>query len=190
VERWGFPNDTRKTVPVEIISNCQSVEVFLNGRSLGEKAIADPLAPTLTFEVPNEPGTVEVAGKKGGVVAAHFQLKTVGQPARIELVPDLKTLKNEGRQVSTIEVSVLDPDGNRVPDAAGAVTFEVVGAGRLIAVGNADLTDPAPVTGKETKLYQGRAVAVVRSAAGQGRITVRAILPGLAPAEVVLAVER
>jgi beta-galactosidase len=37
VERWGFPNDTRKTVPVEIISNCQSVEVFLNGRSLGEK---------------------------------------------------------------------------------------------------------------------------------------------------------
>jgi hypothetical protein len=189
VERWGFPNDTRKTVPVEIVSNCQSIEVFLNGRSLGEKAIADPLAPTLTFEVPNEPGTVEMAGKKGGVIAARFQLKTVGQPARIELVPDLKTLKNAGRQVSTIEVSVLDRDGNRVPDAAAAVTFEVAGAGRLIAAGNADLTDPTPVTGRQAKLYRGRAVAVVRSAAGQGQITVRATAPGLAPAEVVLAVE-
>jgi hypothetical protein len=189
VERWGFPNDTRKTVPVEIISNCQSIEVFLNGRSLGEKPIPDPLAPTLTFEVPNEPGTVEMAGKKNGVVAARFQLKTVGQPARIELLPDLKTLKNAGRQVSTIEVSVLDRDGNRVPDAAGAVTFEVAGAGRLIAAANADLTDPTPVTGRQAKLYQGRAVAVVRSAAGQGKITVRATAPSLAPAEVVLAVE-
>jgi hypothetical protein len=189
VERWGFPNDTRKTVPVEIISNCQSIEVFLNGRSLGEKSIADPLAPTLTFEVPNEPGTVEMAGKKGGVIAARFQLKTVGPPARIELVPDLKTLKNAGRQVSTIEVSVLDRDGNRVPDAAAAVTFEVAGAGRLIAAGNADLTDPTPVTGRQTKLYRGRAVAVVRSAAGQGKIAIRATAPGLPPAEVVLAVE-
>ena len=189
VERWGFPNDTRKTVPVEIISNCQSIEVFLNGRSLGENPIPDPLAPTLTFEVPNESGTVEVAGKKGGLVAARFQLKTVGQPARIELVPDLKTLKNAGRQVSTIEVSVLDRDGNRAPDAAGAVTFEVSGAGRLIAAGNADLTDATPVTGKQTKLYQGRAVAVVRSGAGQGKITVRATAPGLAPAEAVLVVE-
>jgi beta-galactosidase len=130
-----------------------------------------------------------MAGKKSGVVAARFQLKTVGQPARIELVPDLRTLKNAGRQVSTIEVYVLDRDGNRVPDAAGAVTFEVAGAGRLIAAANADLTDPTPVTGRQAKLYQGRAVAVVRSTAGQGKITVRATAPGLAPAEVVLAVE-
>ncbi|MBZ5585632.1 MAG: DUF4982 domain-containing protein [Acidobacteriia bacterium] len=189
VERWGFPNDTRKTVPVEIVSNCQSVEVFLNGRSVGEKALADPLAPTLTFEVPNEPGTVEVAGKKGGAVAARFQLKTVGRPATIELLPDLKALKNAGRQVSTIEVSVLDRDGNRVPDAEAAVTFEVAGPGRLIAAANADLTDPTPVTGSQTKLYQGRAVAVVRSGAGQGKLTVRATAPGLAPAEAVLVVE-
>jgi beta-galactosidase len=76
-----------------------------------------------------------------------------------------------------------------VPDAAAAVTFEVAGAGRLIAAGNADLTDPTPVTGRQTKLYRGRAVAVVRSAAGQGKIAIRATAPGLPPAEVVLAVE-
>jgi beta-galactosidase len=83
----------------------------------------------------------------------------------------------------------LDRDGNRVPDAAGAVTFEVAGAGRLIAAGNADLTDPTPVNANQAKLYQGRAVAIVRSAAGQGSITVRATAPGLAPAEIVLVVE-
>jgi len=47
------------------------------------------------------------------------------------------TLKNEGRQVSTIEVQVVDRNGSPVPDAAQTVAFEVAGAGRLVAAGNA-----------------------------------------------------
>jgi beta-galactosidase len=99
------------------------------------------------------------------------------------------TLKNDGRQVSTVEVRVVDRKGNPVLDAAPTVTFEVAGAGRLLAAGNADLADPTPVTGSQTKLYQGRAVAVVRSAAGSGKITVRATAPGLTAGEIVLVVE-
>ena len=188
-ERWGWSSDPRKNIPIEIYSNCDSVEVLLNGRSLGEKPIADHLLPGLVWAVPNEAGAVEVVGKKAGAVAARSQLKTLGQPARIELSPDLKTLKNAGRQVSTIEVQVVDRDGNRIPNAAQTVTFEVAGAGRLIGVGNADLTNGTPVTGSQTKLYEGRAVAVVRSAADSGKITIRATAPGLTAGEAVLVVE-
>ena len=186
VERWGWTGDPRKNIPVEIYTNCDSVELVLNGRSLGEKPIADHLMPALLWAVPNEAGTVEVLGKKAGAVAARFELKSIGQPERLELSPDLKTLTNGGRQVSTIAVQVVDRNGNRVPDAAPAVTFEVTGAGRLIAVGNADLKDGSPATASQAKLYQGRAVAVVRSAAGSGKITVRATSPGLTAAEVIL----
>jgi beta-galactosidase len=189
VERWGFANDPRKNIPVEIYSNCDSVELLLNGRSLGEKPIADRLLPAIVWLVPNQAGTVEAIGKKAGVVAARFPLKTIGEPERIELTPDLRTLKNAGRQVATIEVSVLDHSGNRVPDAVHAVTFEVAGAGRLIAVANADLTDGTPVTGSQARLYQGRAVVVVRSGSASGKITVRATSPGLTAAEVVLTVD-
>ena len=143
VERWGWTGDPRKNIPVEIYTNCDSVELLLNGRSLGEKRIADHLLPALLWAVPNEAGTVEVRGKKAGAVAARFELKSIGQAERLELSPDLKTLTNGGRQVSTIAVQVMDRNGNRVPDAAPAVTFEVTGAGRLIAVGNADLMDGA-----------------------------------------------
>ena len=189
VERWGWTGDPRKNIPLEIYTNCDSVELLLNGRSLGEKPIADRLLPALLWAVPNEAGAVEVVGKKAGAVAARFQLKTLGQPEKIELIPYLKTLKNAGRQVSTIEVQVVDRDGNRIPNAAQTVTFEVAGAGRLIGVGNADLTNGTPVTGSQTKLYEGRAVAVVRSAAGSGKITIRATAPGLTVGEAVLAVE-
>jgi beta-galactosidase len=132
---------------------------------------------------------VEIVGKKAGAAAARFQLKTVGQPERIELSPDLMTLKNEGRQVSTIEAQVVDRNGSPVPDAAQTVSFEVAGVGRLVAVGNADLTDGAPATASQVKLYQGRAVAVVRSGAGSGKIAVRATAPGLKAGEAVVAVE-
>jgi len=68
------------------------------------------------------------------------------------------------------------------------VMFAVSGAGRLIAVGNADLRDETPVTGAEVKLYQGRAVAIVRSGAAAGKITLRAATPGLPRAEITIAV--
>src|ERR1039457_6274213 len=43
VERWGWTGDPRKNIPLEIYTNCDSVELLLNGRSLGEKPIADRL---------------------------------------------------------------------------------------------------------------------------------------------------
>ncbi len=58
-----------------------------------------------------------------------------------------------------------------------------------MAVGNADLTDGTPVTASRAKVQQGRAVAVVRSGAQPGKITVRATAPGLTAAEVVLNVQ-
>jgi beta-galactosidase len=189
VERWGFAGDSRKNVPVEIYSNCDSVELLLNGRSLGEKKIADPLVPAVVWAVPNEAGTVEVVGKRAGVASARFQLKTVGSAERLELTADLTSLKNAGRQVATVEVGLLDGKGNRVPEGDPMVTFEVAGAGMLMAVGNADLTDGTPATSDRTKLYLGRAVAIVRSGAGTGKVTLRATSPGLKTAELVIAIE-
>ena len=127
VERWGFAGDTRKNVPVEIYSNCDSVELVLNGRSLGEKKIADPLAPALLWAVPNEAGTLEAIGKRAGVVSARFELKTAGAAERLDLTTDLKVLKDGGRQVATVEVSLLDGKGIRVPEGDPMVTFEVTG---------------------------------------------------------------
>lgn len=170
---------------LEVYSNSDSVELLLNGRSLGEKPIADRLSPSLVFAIPNETGAMEVVGRKAGIVVARFQLKTPGPPDRIELTPDLTTLKDDGRQVSTVEIRIVDRDGNRIGGAAGDITFEVTGAGRLLAAANADLNDASPINSGHTKLYQGRAVAIVRSFGGPGKITLRAASLGLTAAEIV-----
>jgi len=190
VERWGWTEDPRERIPLEIYSNCDSVEVLLNGRSLGVEPIPDPLLPALLWAVPNEAGTVEVLGRTAGVVATRFRLETVGPAARLELTPDLTTVRLGGRQVSTIEIQVVDAAGTRIPKGDLTVSVEVGGQGRLLALGSADLTDTTPVTESQVRLYEGRAVAVVRSGADPGRITIRATAPGVAPAAVTIAVER
>ena len=189
-ERWGWAADERKIIPVEIYTNCDSVELFLNGQSLGEKKIADRVLPAIVWPVPNQPGTVEVVGKKGGAPVARFELKSIGKPEKLVLTSDLKTLRGDARQVATVEISVVDHDKNRVPDAADLVTVEVAGAGRLVAVDNADLNDSGPADPCQKKAFRGRAVAIVRSGAPAGRITVRATAAGLITGEIVLTVEQ
>jgi beta-galactosidase len=153
------------------------------------RPVADPLLPALLWIVPNQPGTVAVLGREAGTVAAKFDLVTLGEPHRIELSADLDTIRSAGRQVVTVEVHVLDAAGHRIPDAALTVSFGVSGEGRLQGVASADLADPTPVTSSAVKLYQGRAVAVVRSGPQPGRITLRASSPGVQPAAVTIVVK-
>ena len=47
VEHWNWSGDSRKTIDVEVYTNCGAAELFLNGKSLGEKPVEDRLQPVL-----------------------------------------------------------------------------------------------------------------------------------------------
>jgi beta-galactosidase len=178
VEWWGWTADARANVPIEIYSNCESVELLLNGRSLGESQ-----SPTVRFRPAlacAESGGPVDDRKERGTVAARFELRS---PARRRTTtPSLSKILDGGRWFPRLK-SPWWTGGNRVPGAGQAVTFEVSGPGRLLAVGNADLTDSAwrPATLSRSS---GRAVAwCVR--AGQRKISLRHCA-WLAPAETVI----
>jgi hypothetical protein len=185
-EHWNWAGDGRKTVPVEVYTNCQSAELFLNGRSLGEKALTDRTLPVLRWDVPNEPGVVRAIGKQGGSELARFELATAGAPDHIEMLPDKSYLNATGRDLAHIEVRVVDANGRRVPDAGQWIEFDVSGAGRLAAVDNADPLDISPVQAQRRRVWQGRALAIVRSGRQTGSIIVRASGADLKPAEARL----
>lgn len=188
-DHWNWSGDGRKTVPVEVYTNCASAELSLNGRSLGEKTAAGEYPPVLRWDVPNDPGVVLVIGKRGGKEAARFELATAGEPERIELVPDRTTLQAANRDLSHIEVRIVDAQGRRVHAAAQWIEFEVSGAGALRAVDNSDPRDVSPYQANRRKAYQGRALAIVGAGKQPGKINVRASASGLKPAVATLTVE-
>jgi len=187
-EHWNWRGDGRPAVPVEVYTNCDSAELFLNGKSLGEKPLADRLQPVLRWDVPNEPGVLRVIGKRKGQEAARFELATAGPPDHLALTADRTSLPANPGGLASIEIRVEDAAGHRVyatPEPI-EIRVEVSGAGELAAVDSGDQRDMGPVQTDRRKAYQGRVLALVRSTHNAGNITVRASAAGMKPGEVAL----
>jgi beta-galactosidase len=189
VEHWNWAGDARKAIPVEVYTNCAAAELFLNGRSLGEKPVADRLNPVLHWDVPNEPGVLRAVGKRDAKEAARFELVTAGAPHHIVLTPDRATLAADGHDLSSVAIQVVDAQGRRVYGAGADVEVHVSGPGELAALDSGDLRDISPVAANHRKVYEGRALAMVRAGVEMGTVTVRASAPGLVVGEVVLTVK-
>ena len=165
---WNWQNDSRAELPVEAFSNCKSVELFLNGKSLGTKTSTNGI---FRWRVPFQPGELRaIATQDGRKVETH--LLTAGAPARLELIPDQTNLAADGRDVSQIELRLVDKRGVLVPTGDMLCSVKVSGAGRLLGMDNGDQRDMTPLLQPARKLNQGRAFLVIQSSRRAGPITV------------------
>ena len=118
-------------------SNCQEVELFLNGQSLGRQTMKNN--SHLAWEVKYAPGTLSAKGYDAdGQIVAETKVETTGDPAAIQLEPDRATINADGEDVSVITVSVADAQGRVVPVATNLVDFSLEGPGKILGVGNGD----------------------------------------------------
>jgi beta-galactosidase len=182
----GKKDEPARVVPVRVYSNCKSVELFLNGRSLGEKSFADTTDLHLDWEVAWEAGELKAVAKNGGKKICEDVVRTAGPAAKMVLEPDRKTIDADGMDLSYVTVKIVDKDGNVVPDAANMVRFEVEGAGRLEGVDNGNPTCLLSFKGSYMKAFHGLCLAVVRSQRQAGDITLKAASDWLPDAKVVI----
>lgn len=194
---WSWPKvqthwnhkKTGDTLAVHVYTNVPEVELKLNGRSLGMRKWNIKKEAFLFWEVPYEPGKLEAIGKTADGKKVAFAVQTAGEPARIKLSPDRKVLKANRQDLSYVAVHMLDAGGIPTPFAANTVTFEVSGAGKLVAVGNGDQKSHTPLKGKSMETWQGKCLAVVRSTNKKGKITITARSGSLPVATAILTAE-
>jgi beta-galactosidase len=201
---WNWPGWGGKLLPVMAYTNCDEVELFLNGKSLGRKKrfgepVVIPVGKNtsedlkftskyrLKWEVPYDPGTLRVVGYKGGKQAAVKEVRTAGQPARISLTPDRATIRSDGEDLSFITVRIEDKDGNLHPLADNLVRFKVTGPGKIAAVDNGNAATVEPFQADHRNAFNGLALLIVRSQAGStGKIEIVAASEGLKEAHTVV----
>jgi beta-galactosidase len=136
--------------------------------------------------VPYAAGVLKAVGRNGGREVCSFTLETAGFANRIELVPDVPTLRADGYGVCQVEFRVVDARGIRVPDAAQVISFEISGPAELLAIGNADLSSPDSCRDATHAVFGGRGMAFLRSTDVAGDITIKASAPGLDPGVLVI----
>jgi beta-galactosidase len=180
---WTPANTAEHEEDVEVYSNCQEVELYLNGKSLGSKSLPADASPR-NWRVPYEPGVIRAVGRNAGREAAAHELRTAGAAAAIVLASDRGTLPAGWDDVAYVTATVVDGKGVAVPNAAAKIAFEVSGPGVLVAVDNADASSVEPFQASERTVFDGQSIAILRASAPGGRIALKAAAAGLAAGSI------
>ena len=190
---WNWPDRVGLNVPVYVYTGGDSAELFLNGKSLGRRT-KNPKAEVVRdryalrwLDVPYEPGELKaVAYQKGRPLGAAV-MRTAGEPAKLRLTPDRKSLTADGDDLSYVLVEAVDQKGNLCPLAMHEVKFQLAGPATIAGVGNGDHHFPAEFVTDHVTLFYGKAMLIVRASEGQaGAIRVTATSTGLGTAETAL----
>ncbi len=183
---WSWQGFEGREIPVWVYSNGDSVELFLNDRSLGEKSFRDTSDLRLVWNVPYSPGTLRAVARRAGKAVASSEVHTAGPPARVILRPDHLQLRADGRDLSFVTVEIVDRAGHLCPDADNLVTFVVQGEGVIAGVDNGDPTSHEPFEAKERRAFHGLCLAVLEATRTAGGVTLMATSEGLEGATVTL----
>ncbi|MDL2282036.1 DUF4982 domain-containing protein [Parabacteroides sp. OttesenSCG-928-G06] len=206
---WTWPGREGEVTPVFVYTNHPSAELFINGKSQGIRtkdlsveldASGTPEALAsferqkryrlMWMDVRYEPGTVKVvAYDKEGNAVEEKEIRTAGKPHRLELKADRSRLTADGKDLSFINVRVVDRDGNLCPDATHQVKFHVRGEGSYRAGANGNSVSLELFHLPQMKLFSGQMTAIVQTTEKPGPIVLEASAPGVRPAKVELISE-
>ena len=190
-EHWNY--EAGDQLKVQVMSNCDETELFLNGKSLGKKQLPPKTqAPELTWDVAYEKGELKAIGYNKGVKVSEDVLATAGKPAKIVVNLSKEQLKGNGMDLAYLDYTVLDAQGNICPDIV-KLNFEVKGEGVNAGVANDDMMSDEPWQANGRSTYRGKCQLIVRSnaiAAGKsGKIVVKAKAKGLKTLSTVINVK-
>jgi beta-galactosidase len=175
---WTPANAAAHDESIEVYSNCQQVELILNGQSLGTKPRNADDSPR-TWKVPFAAGTLKAIGSNNGQVAATQELTTASKPAKVMLSVDRPKLADDWDDVAYVTATIADDAGTRDPRATDDITFHITGPGTILAVDNGDRETHEPFQSNHTHAAGGECVAIIRAIAGSGDIHITADAAGL-----------
>ncbi len=162
VERnYSYAGFEGQPTEVHIYANAEEVALLQNGVQLGRKALGENRA---VFTVSYVPGTLEAISYFGGAECGRDTLTTAGEAAAIRLQADRNPIAGDGNDLCFVTIQAVDAQGRDVYRENREITVSVQGA-KLIALGNADPKPERtyPFTENRCPLYQGKALAVIRS---------------------------
>ena len=187
---WNWPERVGQVTPVHVYTSGDSAELFLNGRSLGTRALKQYQYRLRWDDVRYEPGELRVVAYKEGRPWATDSVRTTGPAAGLTLEADRTTIKADGHDLSYITVKAVDARGDRVPTAATAIRFSISGPGSIAATANGDPTSHDSFQSPQCKLFHGQCLLIVRGAGSSpGPIHITAESDGLESASLVVRAE-
>ena len=181
---WNLQGHEGEEIEVWAYSNCDEVELTVNGKKLGRQQM--PRNGHLKWKVVYQPGKVVAIGYKNGKRIMTKIIETTKPAYQIVLKADRQEITADGRAVAIITVEVQDQKGRIVPDACPLLKFHLEGDARILGVGNGDpmylgQDHPNSINCKEFSIlaFNGLAQVIVQSTEKTSEITLNCLSDGL-----------
>ena len=184
---WNYNNGEK--VRVSCFTNCKSVELFLNNKSLGVKNRSDfETTGVIYWDTPFEPGKLKAIAKDAGNKDLVQVLNTAGQAAAIIASSDTKQLSIGKRGLAHIELTITDENRNRIYLSQAEITCTVTGSAKLLGLENSNPRDTTQYKTNKRSVFKGKLVAYIQAGDKAGPLKITFASPGLKPANVELEV--
>ncbi len=185
---WTFAEDELEGQSVvKAYTNCDEVELFHNGKSLGRASRHADFTP-IEFIVNNIPGEIHAVAYNNGEAVAENCLHSAGNPVRLVVEAESETIKNTWDDVAYFQVTVVDESGLRYPLDAYDIKFTVEGNGKIVGLDNDDNLNHEKYVADHHLTWQGQVAAVVRATGAKGTIKLTASCDGLGSASDTITI--
>ena len=184
---WDF--NEGQLIDIKVYSNAPRIELFFNGKSLGDCEIDQLHGDTFggSWQLPYKPGELRaVAYDETGAIVATDVERSFGDPAKLVLSPDKTELLADGEDLIFLTITTEDANGVYVANARNRVKVQVDGPARLVGLDNGDSTDYDQYKGDSRKLFSGKLLAILAGTKEAGDITVTVSSCGLTDASISL----
>ena len=175
---WNLQGHEGEEVELWAYSNCDEVELIVNGKKLGRQAM--PKNGHLKWKAVYQPGKVVAYGYKNGKRTMTQVIETTKPAYKLVLKSDRQEIMADGRDVAVITVEVQDQKGRIVPDACPMLNLTLEGEGRILGVGNGDpmylgADHPKEHNCKSFSIpaFNGLAQVIVQSSENPSQVTLR-----------------
>lgn len=169
VQSWAWAGSEAKLAEVEVYSSDDTVELLLNGRSLGRKAAGKRRGFVTRYRVPYEAGELVAVGYRDGVEVSRSALRSAGAArVRVTVEPD----GGSSDDVAFVRIELADDEGVVEMLASDTVTVTVSGPATLAGLGSGNPSTVESFADAEHTTWYGRALAVIRPTGQPGDIEV------------------
>ena len=181
---WNLQGHEGEEVEVWAYSNCDEVELTVNGKKLGRQPM--PQNGHLKWKAVYQPGRVEATGYKNGKRILTKTIETTKAATKVVLKADRPQIAADGQDMAIVNIELHDQKGRFVPNASPVLTFCLEGDANIIGCGNGDPSylgsdhpDKQPCHTFSIPAFNGRAQVLIQSGKLPSTVTLKCTADGL-----------
>lgn len=176
IESWSWPGFEGRKTHVEIYSNAEIVELYINDKLIGEKTVGREMPYKAAFEAIYEPGIITAVSYRGGIETGRMSLSTAQEPFAVEVELEANGIQADGKSLIYADLRIVDENGELCPDCQKTVTLHLDGDAVLRGFGSANPATSERFDSLTHSVFDGKALAVFSSCKkGEAMLTASAV---------------